>query len=188
MFADEIPAKLDQSVVLKSLYFFALDEYFDAVVLTPACDIEQGKAELITSTALVSAWTLIAQLLKTDWKKENLVDDDGRAIARAALTNTKRKWLANQVKQLMRQQFPRYHWLGPLKDGSDPLIADFQILSCISIDEARSAERIGVLVSPFREQLPTRYAAYMGRIGTPDTPVRVQEEWIGQGIECLFPE
>lgn len=181
------PPRIDQSVILESVYFYALDDHFRAVVLTPACDLEQGKAELITVAALVNAWDLVAELLATDWVKQGLTEESGRLVDRSRLSSGNQKWLAGQLRRMMKQQFPRYHWISPQTDSDAPFVVDFQIVGCLAMEEVEPITRLGVLVSPYREQLPSRYAAYMGRIGTPDLEPEVAEREIQAGIDVLFP-
>jgi len=187
MYASTVPATIDQSVVLGNVYFHSLDDHLRGIVLTPTCDFEQRKAELVTICAAINAWELVTDLIVTDWSKQGLANDQGQLIARSALSAGKRKWLSDQLQRLMGQQFPRYHWLAPLADGEEPLIADFQIVACHILEEADGFDRLGILQSPYREQLPTRYSAYMGRIGTPDIQKTVRQAWIDAGIDRLFP-
>ncbi|MGH7466995.1 MAG: hypothetical protein ACRENP_03320 [Longimicrobiales bacterium] len=187
MYAAMIPSKIDQSVIVEGLYFYAIDEHFPGIVLTPACDFEQGKVELATACALISAWDLLSQLLRTDWQKDGLIDQSGSPVLRSSLSAGKTKWFKGQVRSVARQQFPRYHWLPPPPGTKVPLIADFQILACVPVDEIRAVTPIAALLSPFREQLPTRYAAYVGRIGTPDAEAEVIESWLGAAVAAIFP-
>lgn len=186
MYASSAPLRVDQGAIVEGVYFYAIDEVFHGVVLTPTCDIAQNKAELLVLCAAINAWDLVSDLIKTDWKNDGLVSDTGELIAAADLSQGKRKTLRDKIQRLMRQQFPRYHWLAPIADGKDPLIADFQILACVAPEEIDSARIVASLESPFREQVPTRYAAYVGRIGTPDIPPSVQDEWVDAGLQRLF--
>jgi hypothetical protein len=181
------PTAIDQSVVVETLYFHALDDHLAAVVLTPACDFEQRKAELAIACAAISAWDLIAQLAQTDWVKEGLVDESGSLKKRGDLSNSKIKWFKAQISRMIKQQYPRYHWLAPIPHTNlPPLVADFQIIACLPIDVIVRATPIASLQSPFREQLPARYAAYMGRVGTPDLEVPILETWLEQAVDSVF--
>ncbi len=74
------------------------------------------------------------------------------------------------VDRLMRQQYPRYHWI-PLKVAEvDGHVADFTFVTSMMSTEVRQLTRVASLESSWREQLPARYVAYMGRVGTEDTP------------------
>lgn len=187
MYDSSAPTKLDQSVIVDQVYFYALDEVRPGVVLNPACDFAQDKASLVLLCALVDAWELIEVLLKTDWKRMHLADALGSEGQRSVLGDNKRKELGNRIKLVICQRFPRYHWLLPLPATDRPLVADFQTLSTLPLREVSQLPKRAVLLSPFREQLPTRFTSYMNRIGVPDTAESDITRWIDSGIDILFP-
>lgn len=177
---------LDQSVVLEGVYFHALDELEHGIVLTPACDFAQQKVELALVCALVDAWELVAALFEHDWRNVGLTREDGSLISMDELGSTKRKKFENQVNQLMNQRFPRYHWLSPLPGTTSPLVADFQTLASVPVRELSDLTRVAAIESPYREEIPARYAAYVGRVGTPDISDDDRQSWLTLGAATLF--
>lgn len=177
---------LDQSVLVEGVYFHALDEVRLGIVLTPACDFAQHKVELALVCAMVDAWELIAALLPGDWRKMGLTREDGTLISKEEFGSTKRKTFENQVNQLMNQRFPRYHWLPPLPGTGSPLVADFQTLASVPVLELQTLPRLAAVESPFREEIPARYAAYVGRVGTPDISDDDRRRWLDLGAATLF--
>lgn len=187
MYSDVIPQTIDQATILEPVYFYGIDEPHPGVVLTPTCDLEQRKADLIQICALFDAWELIAELVRSDWKGIGLVDAAGTRV-RGPLSTGKRREFSSQVKQLIGQRFPRYHWLAPVPGRTgNPMLADFQVLTSISMEDLRDARILAGLSSPFAEQLASRYAAYMGRIGTPDFESAQVGAWIQAAVDTLFP-
>lgn len=150
MYATQPAPTVDQSVLVKNVYFYSTDDKRNRVVLTPTCDFAQGKVEYVQICALVEASVFIKNLRKTDWQRSNGKD------------------LQNKIKDLAKQKYPRYHWLNPPPNLTEPFIVDFQNIATLPIAEVEQLEIIAYLASPFREQLPARYSAYMSRIGTPD--------------------
>lgn len=61
----------------------------------------------------------------------------------------------------------RFHFLPGLLDIPD-LVVDFQRLEIMPLDDVRKLPSLGVLASPFAEQMGSRFDRYRGRIGTPD--------------------
>jgi hypothetical protein len=181
-----VPTQIDQSVILEGVYFFGTDETTLGIVLTPACDFEQKKAELVQLCQLRDAFDFIAVLIQHEWKKLGLVDANGNRIAEP-LSSGKKKDLSEKLRSIIRQRFPRYHWLPPFVGSKRPLIADFQSVTSLNPEDLEGAHIVAALESPYRESLPTRYAAYMGRVGTPDYPAAHEQEWIDRTIEVLFP-
>jgi len=186
VFTDVLPDKIDQGVILDSVYFYALDETHLGLVLTPTCDFEHNKAELAQICAIFDAWQIVADLVRTDWAKMGLVDASGNLI-KGPLSRTKRTEFTSQLLYIIGQRFPRFHWLAPFANTSRPLIVDFQVITSLPAGELADVQLLAALRSPFREQVAARYAAYMGRVGTPDFSKDETQDWIERGIEELFP-
>lgn len=186
MYVDPAPAVLDQGTIVERAYFYSVDEERPALVLTPTCDFEQTNAEFVQMCALIDAWELVEALLATHWKKMGLVDDAGARVQ--APGKGKLDDLRNSIKQLITQRFPRYHWLAPLPGGDRPLVADFQILTTLTLEDLAETKILAGLRGPFREQAAARYAAYMGRVGTPDFTGEQIAGWIEGGLDELFPK
>ncbi len=162
MYTSNLPSRIDQSVVLRDIYFYGLDrkEFGFVLTPTPTCDFAQDKAELIHLCAMFTAASVIEQLRKTTWEK------------------LAPKELKNQIKQFITQRLPRYHFFAPLPGMVVPLLADFQVITSLPLRELESLEIVAELESPFREQVPARYAAYMGRVGTPDFLAEDAAKWL----------
>ena len=167
MYNDSSPTTVDQGVILDSVYFYSLDQHHKGLVLTPACDFAQHKAELVQICALLPANFLVSTLRETVWSKQN------------------RNNVKGQIKNMIKQKFPRYHWLASLPGIIPTLVADFQNIASIPFIEIENTELKAELMSPYREQIPARYAAYMGRVGTPDFDHGDIDEWAESIVEEL---
>jgi hypothetical protein len=185
VYSAAVPTQIGQSVILDGVSFYSTDEVTLGIVLTPACDFEQKKVDLVQICQLRDAIETIGLLIRDDWNKSGLVDSNGNPIP-GPLSNTKRNDFSEKLRALIGQRFPRYHWLPPLPGSKRPLIADFQNVASLLPEDLESAPIIAGLESPYRESVPTRYAAYMGRVGTPDYPKAEAQEWIDRIIETLF--
>ena len=96
------------------------------------------------------------------------------------------KQLTGKITDIAKQKLPRYHWFTPLEAGGRPFIADFQNTSSLNIHELENLKIVAALASPFREQVPARYAAYMGRVGTPDFSADQLSQWANTAVDALF--
>lgn len=158
----------DQGDVIEAAYFAAFDKKLPAILVTPACDLEHPDAG-------VSLWTLVAlfpdteiarQVVAKELAQWNLPRGQDGSLS---LSVSKRNKLDERVGNLIRQRYPRYHWVPVEVGGSPGNVADFNCVTSIPAEEVRQrGRRLASLVSSWREQLPARYAAYMGRIGTED--------------------
>ena len=125
------------------------------VVLTPTCDHVQGKADFV----------LLA--------KCNLLEDMQvhKNVAQHSNPSTSQE---DKLKAILRNsQSPRYYYL-PAAFNIPHLNVDFQDLHTISSKDLNAMKPAASLDSPFAEELQSRFAAYYGRIGSPDldwTPI-----------------
>ena len=115
------------------------------IVLTPACDISQKKADFIQLAKIES-------LLNYDPVKRK-----GNADSRqAALTN------------LIMNKSGRYHFL-PHYMEFGPSLIDFQNLSSISLDEQESRfVKMCTVAAPFYKDIVARFSSNYSRQGSPD--------------------
>ena len=61
-------------------------------------------------------------------------------------------------------------------------------MNSVTLEDLADATILAQLAGPFREQVAARYAAYMGRIGTPDVSGEQNADWAETGIKTLFPK
>lgn len=149
----------DQGDIVESIYSSASQEELPAVLLTPACDVAQGKVDVWTFVTLFPDTIVAKNLVAKDMANWNL---SGPPSA------SQQKALAKTLDGLLTQRFPRYHWL-PIPIGTTAgHVADFCYVTTIPVEEAKKSKRVASLRSSWREQLPARYAAYVSRVGTDD--------------------
>ena len=158
-YAATCSAKIDQAFVVEGVYFYSVDEHRLGIVLTPTCDFANEKAQFVQICSVVTAKSFVDSIRRADWK--NLNESN----------------LRGQIKVLARQKLPRYHWLAPFPGTSEPLVADFQNLATLAFEEASDLRIVACLASPFREQLPARYGAYISRVGTPEFTDDELDQW-----------
>ncbi len=186
MYLDKPSGKIDQAVIVESVYFYATDETLPGLVVTPTCDFEHGKCELAHVCAVREVQDKVRQLLGGSWKNLGLVQASG-ALAAGPIGTTAQKALSNKIHEIAEHRFPRYNWLSPLPGRSAPMIVDFQEMQSVTIEELEGAKVLAELVSPFREEVAARYSAYMGRVGTPDLKDEDVDRWAAECIATLFP-
>ena len=187
MYEVENPAGLDQGVLLKGVYFYGDDTTGFGVVLTPRCDFAQGKADLVQVCAAYRATDFVAALLPGQWQGLRLVDAGGNRLTRADIGTGKQREFAKKLSDLQKQKLPRFHWLIAADGVGHPLVLDFQNVTSLPMGDLEPLEKVAVLRSPFREEVPARYAAYMGRVGTPDVAGEVIDREAAAVFDALFP-
>jgi len=118
------------------------------IVLTPSCDLVWGKADF----ALLARCRLLEQTKAF------------RDVAGHAKPSNAKK---AALKDILTNRSARCYYL-PEAFDIPHLIVDFQDLLAIGGDTLRAMRPTASLDSPYAEELQSRFAAYFGRIGTPD--------------------
>ncbi|MEE5067352.1 hypothetical protein V2J97_25275 [Pseudomonas alliivorans] len=152
---------LASGVVLGDIYFSEEDKSF-YLVINPACDFEQGKADtvLLVRCKLLSDFPEFSQLEK--------ILADGKSIGSGkrkeliALVSDNRKSVGGQPE--------RYKYL-PGTSFLPHLVADFQILKHYGHGAfllSAVMRKVATLDSPFAEGVQAKFSRYYGRFGMPD--------------------
>lgn len=157
-----------QGDILEGVYFPALDLTRPGLLVTPVCDIENDKATF---------WTFVAL-----FPDEDVADKAIRQVARSLdgaswdeqdaliVTRKQEKKIREYLDRLVGQDLRRYQWLPPLHGVLGGMVADFEVVSSIPVAEAKTKKKVASMASSWREQVPARYSAFMGRIGIENLP------------------
>ncbi len=181
MYEPAPPAELQQGVIAREVYFWSVDRFSLGIALTPACDFEQGKVELVTFCSVLDAVPVLSKLLAKD-----LADDSGNRSNRVSKNKLGR--VKSAIEQVIKRRWLRFHWLAPLLDSQTPQLVDFTIVTSLPMSEAADLECIAQLRSPYKEEVSARYSAYLGRVGIPDFTEEELSEWTSHVIRQLLPE
>lgn len=117
------------------------------VVLTPACDLRQNKAEFVL---LARARSLGRHKRYIEWIEGSM---------------SKAKW--GDLQQLLSGALARYVYLPAFRDIPD-LVVDFEETVAVPKSGIEPYEPKASLSSPYSEALLAKHSQYLGRIGTPD--------------------
>lgn len=159
--------KIDQGDVFVDIYFAATDERVNAVVVSPACDLEHNKADFIKFVSTVS-FELVAKDILLDHSRI----DDSDFGSGVAISRTKYNSAMNVLtRNINGDLLPRYYFLPGYSDSFPDSYLDFQKVFVIQVQQVFDSymtNRITRIASPWREQIAERYSGYSGRVGTPD--------------------
>ena len=157
----------DQGDIVDAVYFAAVDRPLPGVLVTPACDIYQDKVDLWTFVALFPDIDVTRAILHPEARQWGIAEDESGRLR--GLTGNQRIQAERRILELVTQRYPRYHWVPVPIAAHEAYVADFSYVTSVPAEEARrSSTRIARLQSSWREQLPARYVAFMGRVGTAD--------------------
>lgn len=126
-----------------------------SVILTPACDLAQRKAEFVL---IAEAEPLELNDLYKDWKEKL----------------SKGKWKELE-RNVLRATRGRYYYLPAFRMIPD-LVVDLEKIRAVSVGELSKMEHVASLVSPFSEALLIQHSQFRGRIGVPDLDVDAVRE------------
>ncbi|NQT71999.1 MAG: hypothetical protein HQ553_04420 [Chloroflexi bacterium] len=159
--------QIDLGDVIVDIYFAANDERVNAVVITPACDLVQKKADYIKFVATVPYQDIICKLL-TDNSRIDTSDFESVDVLSRTKYNSAVKALKSNINGDL---LPRYYLIPAYPDDLPESFLDFQKVFTIPIEEVYrqySNNRAAKIASPWREQIVTRYNGYSVRVGAPD--------------------
>jgi hypothetical protein len=153
----------EQSAIYKEIHFNCNDQTLLGICVTPQC--EMGKKRTLFHT--------FCQLIPFDLFLEHHLKKQGWTAEKLECTtkpteNTLKNFRDLLIKfqdTFIENKAHRYHFL-PGFNTIPHSFVDFQAIECIRDNELKSENKIAVLDSPWREQIPTRYSFYQGRIGT----------------------
>jgi hypothetical protein len=164
----EPASSIDQGDVFAQVYFPAIDNYANALVITPTCDIVQGKAQFIKFLSTVSS-DFVVRIMA-----DSVDVDDSYLSPGKPLTMRKLDTLIKVLRRNTTGDFlPRYYFLPEFPGILKSCYLDLQRTFAVSykqVIEEYMNQRIARVLSPWREQILSSYASYSMRVGTPDYP------------------
>lgn len=131
------------------------------MVLTPACDFEQDKAQ---NVLMAQVTPLVEHELYKAWRLKAQKLDDIPEAQHTKEINVARGNVKSLVKNRMGGRFRFLPGTFFLPD----CIVDFQQLLNLPITDAVQYEIVCSLDNPYREEVLQLFSSYYGRIGTPD--------------------
>jgi hypothetical protein len=155
---DTIP--IDQSNIFDNIRFEALDSNQKGVLVTPSCDIAQEKTSYFHFCPLRNFELLFPKILEKE------LSYDIKELKKE-LSTTKKGKIIKKLIDYIGNNVVRYHWLGELPKDNNYWYIDYQITSCLKIENVTIDDRIAILKSPLKESVINQYSTYMGRVGLP---------------------
>ena len=157
---------LDQGDLFVDIYFPAIDNNVNAVVITPTCDFEQGKVHFVKFIASVSL-DFVLKIIA-----DGLGIDSSLFNSGTALTNKQMENIIRAVRRNTNGDFlPRYYLITKYQDTFPASYLDFQqtfVYPTRQVVEDLMPKRVARINSPWKEQITSRYSGYSIRVGTPD--------------------
>ncbi len=177
-YEDKVNESIEQSAIYANVEFACLKKKCLAVVLTPICDIATKRCPYLTLAPIIPA-----QIIYDTFLLKNQITDE-QILGVISVTAKQFKSLKEDfIDQYIRNNVYRYHFMPRLEKIFDSSFVDFQVVQTFSVDEFKYS-KIALLKSPWREAVPSRYAAYCLRIGTPNYSDTLLESFY-QGISHL---
>lgn len=154
----------EQSAIYKNMVFScAEDKESFGICVTPQCEFGKHRVLFLTFCKIIPFDLLFEYHLK----KQNFTEEELTNISPPEKSKNRVKKVLEQFKvQFIRNKTHRYYFL-PGSGAINDSFVDFQVIQCVKYKNIKSSDKIAVLVSPWREELPVKYSFYQGRIGTP---------------------
>lgn len=153
--------KIDQGNVFENVMFDAVNAPFNAILITPICDLPE--ANFVHFISILDFNTYFEDLIKR--KKTKLEDiiaeyeDKPNQNKFSSLNNYLNDFLGNNVNQ--------YHWLGIIPNNEKYHFINYELVVCKPKSYLDQISKIAEIRSPIKESIFVKYAYYMARIGLP---------------------
>ena len=160
---------IDQGALVRTTEFN--DEYDArlAVVLTPECDLAQEKAEFVSLAGVGCSEEVLVRLAKQR-------SQTGEALSDPAKTRVK-----DNVGNMVDGRDYRWYFLKPTDEIPELSLGgfiDFQLIKALPVAKVLTLDVITELDMPWKHEMAARYAAFAGRIGTPEPEKRDRRAWV----------
>lgn len=161
LYADRFNDKIEQSAIYNQILFECVGQELPAIVLTPQCDVFHPKGELLlTVSGIFPASIVFEQFLR----KKGLPQD--QIVGSEPTPQSKYKGFPKEFKDYyLKNRVLEFHFLPAYKDKLSYSFVDFRVVKTLLPEELDHKNKITVLKSPWRECVPSRYAAYSLRVG-----------------------
>ncbi|MFT3919196.1 hypothetical protein [Cloacibacterium sp.] len=126
------------------------------IILTPSCDLaHKGKTENVL-------------LVEIEHKENGLISELKSIIKDAEIGKDRKNNATSKLKNLIKNNVPKYHFLPDYKDISAGLI-DFQLLKSVPKNETiNNYTRLTSVNNSFTKDIVARFSFYYSRQGSPD--------------------
>lgn len=168
------------------------------VVLTPMCDLAQGKVAWVKLAQAIPfknylERSLIPQGLKSRNQYRALAEAELMALGQAYVNQPAQREtlttlsLVKEMMSFMKNIDPKksaHYYLPGKEDPTQGYLVSFSFILSVPCERLQNSVPTLRLKSPWREQLLSRYVSYSSRVGTPD----YSDESICRAIRAFFPE
>lgn len=144
-----------------------------SIVLSNACDIENGKCSFLIVLALLPAQEILSD---TKEYKEKV----SMANAKFEIAGKAWKSFCSYLEAFIyNRNVCRYYFFDPQPVvDAPPFVVDFQMIKSMDYSEIGVLENLGQLCSPFVEQMVMHFAGYVSRIPSDRVEESQKEEYI----------
>ena len=164
---------LFQSDIFENIHFSCEDKSFNAILLTPVCDlvIQKGKskpkATYLKFAGIVDfkpiLQNILSQLRISKYQMAGKEYIDGETYLNLLVL----------LRQLINGSiYPRYYYLPPLPNYYNHSLIDFQLVEVVKftkdIKKELLTKKISTVKSSWKESIPVRYSTYFSRVGVED--------------------
>ena len=171
---------VEQSAIYSNIYFRCLNMRWPGIVLTSQCDIEDAERGTFVLLALI---TSVEFLFHIYLDLSGYTDKEITGIEPIASGKKKRKEILNNFKSSYLEGKAKGYYYLPLPiEGLEHSCIHFDTTQCLSLGRLESQKKECVLRSPFREAIPAKFAAYIGRIGT----ARFEDDYFSDIMDGIY--
>jgi len=165
IYFDKPNDEIEQSAIVGGIHFHSLGKEYDGICVSPQCEIGKAdRAHYFTFCLLQSLeFFVVAQLHRHGFDPEVIA---GKRDKKPPAKSQLKGFYNSLINDYLGNKTHRYYFLPGNDVNITDSVIDFEITECLSREQADALLKKGVLKSPWREDIPTRFASYIARIGT----------------------
>jgi hypothetical protein len=161
IYADSFDDSVEQSAIYDEVLFECIGQKLPAIVLTPQCSIVHPRGELLVTVSGIFPASIVFEefLQKKGLSEEEIVGSE-------PIKKKKYEGLSKEFKAYyLVNRVAEFHFLPASKRKLQHSFVDFKVVKTLEGRELGGGQKIAVLKPPWRQSVPSRYAAYSLRIG-----------------------
>lgn len=164
----EFHGEVEQSAIYGNVDFLIVGRRY-GIILTAQCEITQSTGDSVLLAPLLPAMDVMEKWLINPGRKKPLTLEEARGETRVSKSKSNRSdTISNFANSFLRNNTYGYHFLPEIEGAFPHSFVSFGHTALLRIRDLGPGEKVCVLKHPFRSAVPSRFAAFAGRIGTPE--------------------
>lgn len=137
----------------------------DFILLTPSCDLANGKAKYVTVAEILHSDKGILRELLSIIREEPKCITDGKLLEDLAAKKQSAKY---DIEKIMKNSYANKYYFLPSFKGFATGVINFQSTHCVPISSLKNYSKVFSISHSFVRDIVEKFSSYYSRQGSPD--------------------